>query len=67
MKDVGYDPLLDLRPIALGGDVPLALVVPANAPYSTLAEFVAFLRTGKPHDVRLRRRRLVGTSGRRAV
>ncbi len=48
MKDIGYDPVLDLRPIALGGDVPLALVVPANAPYSTLAEFVAFLRTGKP-------------------
>src|SRR5580658_10782848 len=45
MKDVGYDPLQDLRPIALGGVVPLALVVPANAPYSTLAEFLAFLRT----------------------
>jgi len=45
MKDVGYDPLKDLQPIALGGVVPLALVVPANAPYSTLAEFVTFLRT----------------------
>jgi len=45
MKDVGYDPLRDLRPIALGGVVPLALVVPANAPYSTLAEFLTFLRT----------------------
>jgi tripartite-type tricarboxylate transporter receptor subunit TctC len=45
MKDVGYDPLLDLRPIALGGVVPLALVVPANAPYSTLLEFLTFLRT----------------------
>jgi tripartite-type tricarboxylate transporter receptor subunit TctC len=45
MKDVGYDPLRDLRPIALGGDVPLALVVPASAPYSTLAEFLTFLRT----------------------
>jgi tripartite-type tricarboxylate transporter receptor subunit TctC len=45
MKDVGYDPLLDLSPIALGGVVPLALVVPANAPYSTLSEFLTFLRT----------------------
>src|SRR5580698_136447 len=45
MKDVGYDPLLDLRPIALGGVVPLALVVPANAPYSTLPEFLTILRT----------------------
>jgi tripartite-type tricarboxylate transporter receptor subunit TctC len=45
MKDIGYDPLRDLRPIALGGVVPLALVVPTNAPYSTLAEFLTFLRT----------------------
>jgi tripartite-type tricarboxylate transporter receptor subunit TctC len=45
MKDAGYDPLKDLQPIALGGVVPLALVVPANAPYSTMAEFVKFLRT----------------------
>jgi len=45
MKDVGYDPLTDLRPIALGGVVPLALVVPANAPYATLADFLTFLRT----------------------
>ena len=30
MKDVGYDPLKDLQPIALAGVVPLALVVPAE-------------------------------------
>jgi tripartite-type tricarboxylate transporter receptor subunit TctC len=45
MKDAGYDPRKDLQPIALAGVVPLALVVPANAPYSTMAEFVKFLRT----------------------
>ncbi len=45
MKDVGYDPLKDLQSIALGGVVPLALAVPADAPYSTMAEFVQFLRT----------------------
>ena len=44
MKDAGYDPRKDLQPIALAGVVPLALVVPANAPYSTMAEFVKFLR-----------------------
>ena len=45
MKDAGYDPRKDLQPIALAGVVPLALVVPADAPYSTMAEFVKFLRT----------------------
>jgi tripartite-type tricarboxylate transporter receptor subunit TctC len=44
MKDAGYDPRKDLQPIALSGIVPLALVVPGNAPYSTMAEFVKFLR-----------------------
>jgi tripartite-type tricarboxylate transporter receptor subunit TctC len=44
MKDADYDPRKDLQPIALAGVVPLALVVPANAPYSTMAEFVKFLR-----------------------
>jgi len=49
MKAVGYDPQKDLQPIALSGVVPLALAVPANAPYSTIGEFIAFLRsTDKP-------------------
>ena len=45
MKDASYDPRKDLQAIALAGVVPLALVVPANAPYSTMAEFVKFLRS----------------------
>jgi tripartite-type tricarboxylate transporter receptor subunit TctC len=45
MKDAGYDPLKDLQPLALTGVVPLALVVPTAAPYSTMADFVKFLRT----------------------
>jgi len=45
MKGAGYDPRKDLQAIALAGVVPLALVVPANAPYATMAEFVKFLRT----------------------
>jgi tripartite-type tricarboxylate transporter receptor subunit TctC len=44
MKGAGYDPRKDLQAIALTGVVPLALVVPASAPYSTMAEFVKFLR-----------------------
>ena len=33
----GFDPARDLVPIALGGVVPLALVVPKDAPYATIA------------------------------
>src|SRR6516225_6487498 len=39
MKDAGYDADKDLKPVALPGLVPLALVVPSGAPYSTMAEF----------------------------
>lgn len=45
LKNIGYDPDKDLQPVALATVVPLALVVPAKAPYSTMAEFLAFLRT----------------------
>jgi tripartite-type tricarboxylate transporter receptor subunit TctC len=48
MKDVGYDPLKDLQPIALAGVVPLALVVPSDSPYSTVAQWVAALRANQP-------------------
>ncbi len=48
MTDVGFDADKDLQPVALAAVVPLALVVPANAPYSTMAEYLAFLKSGKP-------------------
>jgi tripartite-type tricarboxylate transporter receptor subunit TctC len=48
MKDVGFDADKDLQPIALASVVPLALVVPAKAPYSTMAGYLAFLKSGKP-------------------
>jgi tripartite-type tricarboxylate transporter receptor subunit TctC len=48
LKDIGYDPDNELQPVALVGVVPLALVVPVSAPYSTLAEYLAFLKSGKP-------------------
>jgi tripartite-type tricarboxylate transporter receptor subunit TctC len=43
----GYDPDKDLLPVALAGVVPLALSVPAQAPYSTVEELVAVLKSGK--------------------
>lgn len=48
MKDVGFDPDKDLQPVALVAVVPLALVVPANASYSTMADYLVFLKSGKP-------------------
>jgi tripartite-type tricarboxylate transporter receptor subunit TctC len=45
LKGLNYDPDKDLVPIALAAVVPLALVVPAKAPYSTLPEFLATLKT----------------------
>ncbi len=47
MKDVGYDPLKDLQPIALAGVVPLALVVPPQSPFSTAAQWVSALRANQ--------------------
>ncbi|HYC15580.1 MAG TPA: tripartite tricarboxylate transporter substrate binding protein [Pseudolabrys sp.] len=44
LKGLNYDPDKDLMPIALAAIVPLALVVPAKAPYSTLPEFLTALK-----------------------
>jgi len=46
IKGLGYDPDKDLVPVALASVVPLALVVPGNAPYSTVAELMAAARSG---------------------
>ena len=45
MKDAGYDADKDFRPVALAGLVPLALVVPTSAPYSSMAKFYEALPT----------------------
>jgi tripartite-type tricarboxylate transporter receptor subunit TctC len=45
LKGLNYDPDKDLMPIALAAVVPLALVVPSKAPYSTLPEFLAALKS----------------------
>lgn len=46
VKGLPYDPAKDLQPIALAAIVPLGLVVPANAPYSTLPDLVKAARSG---------------------
>jgi tripartite-type tricarboxylate transporter receptor subunit TctC len=47
LKGLNYDPDKDLQPVALLAVVPLALVVPAKAPYSTMKEFLAALPASK--------------------
>ena len=44
LKGLNYDPDKELEPIALAAVVPLALVVPAKAPYSTMEEFLTALK-----------------------
>lgn len=46
MKDAGYDPLNDLRAIALVGDSPLVLVAPPNTPFASVREVGQFAGKG---------------------
>jgi tripartite-type tricarboxylate transporter receptor subunit TctC len=48
IKNLSYHAEKDLVPIALASVVPLALVVPASAPYSTMAELAKALTGKKP-------------------
>jgi tripartite-type tricarboxylate transporter receptor subunit TctC len=45
IKGLTYDPDKDLQPVALATIVPLALVVPGSAPYSTVAEMLQAARS----------------------
>ena len=47
IKGVGYDPDKDLLPVALATVVPLALVVPGAAKYTTLAEMLKAASAGR--------------------
>jgi len=49
MKNLGYDPLKNLTPVALIGNAPLVMLVPAAAPYNTIAEFIQMARA-KPGE-----------------
>ena len=44
-KGLGYDPVADFQPIALATIVPLALVAPGKASYSSVAEMLKASRT----------------------
>jgi tripartite-type tricarboxylate transporter receptor subunit TctC len=44
-KSLGYDPVADFQPVALATIVPLALVAPGKASYSSVAEMVAASKT----------------------
>jgi tripartite-type tricarboxylate transporter receptor subunit TctC len=44
MKDPGYDPVKELRGVALVGNAPLIMAAPANAPYATLKDLIALAR-----------------------
>jgi tripartite-type tricarboxylate transporter receptor subunit TctC len=44
-KALGYDPVADFQPVALATIVPLALVAPGKASYSTVAEMIAASKT----------------------
>lgn len=46
-KGTGYEPTKDLQPVALATVVPLALVAPATAPFSTVADMLKHGGTGK--------------------
>lgn len=50
MKNPGYDTLKDFRGVALVGDAPLVLAVPANSPFKNLAELIQAARA-KPGSI----------------
>lgn len=50
MKNAGYDTLKDFRGVALVGDAPLVLAVPANSPFKNLAELIQAARV-KPGTI----------------
>jgi tripartite-type tricarboxylate transporter receptor subunit TctC len=47
---LSYDPAKDLQPVAMAVLAPLFLIVNAKAPYTTLAEFIAYAK-GKPDGI----------------
>jgi tripartite-type tricarboxylate transporter receptor subunit TctC len=44
-KSLGYDPVADFQPVALATIVPLALVAPGKASYSSVGEMIAASKT----------------------
>ncbi|MGE4243069.1 Bug family tripartite tricarboxylate transporter substrate binding protein [Ramlibacter sp.] len=48
-RKLSYDPMTDLAPIAILGQVYYAVLVPANSPANTMSEFIAMVRA-KPNQ-----------------
>jgi len=47
IRDLGYDPDRDLRPVALVAQIPLALVVKADAPFTTVDDLLKAARASR--------------------
>ncbi len=52
-KNLSYDPIKDFAPIVNAASFELALVVSANVPANTLAEFIAWAKTQGPNGNKL--------------
>jgi tripartite-type tricarboxylate transporter receptor subunit TctC len=48
MRNLGYDPTKDLKPVGLVAKVPLALVVARAAPYASVADLIQAARAARP-------------------
>src|SRR3954468_14306145 len=48
MRNLGYDPARDLKPVGLIATVPLALVVPRAAPYASIANLILAAHAARP-------------------
>lgn len=44
---IAYDPVRDFEAIALAAELPLLMVAPVNAPYSTVNEFIVWAKANK--------------------
>ena len=65
-KELGYDPQKDFAPICLFATLPNIVVINAKLPPKTLAELIDYAKaTSQAAQLRLGRRRLLATSGRR--
>lgn len=50
VKNLGYDPVKDFKPVVLIGDAPLVLAAPANAPFNSIQELIQTARA-KPGSI----------------
>ena len=63
-RSLPYDPLRDFAPVTIVASVPLVLVVAPGFPATTPQELVAYARTARAAQLRLRRHRRLRPPGR---